>query len=494
MRYNSAYKVFAMVMAAVLALFCTVFASAEESTPQAYSLYSGTPDTSWFSESNPNYDAASKTFVLNTADEFMGLPAVCNQDSNFLAGYTVKLAANLVLNYGSAEEWEVRPPQYAYTPVAEFRGTFDGDGHYISGVFIASGAGNIGLFTTLNGATVKNVAVMNSFILAEQQVGVICGRIKGTGSTVSNVYSDAIIIATKHHAGGIVGALEHGEGTLTGMSYFEKLAFEGSVMVLGGQYAAGIFSNTNGKPFTLSDCINTGHITAMTQRAGGIMAISHIDAAFESDSNVSRCLNAGVIEAGTKNSSPKKGAIIGYHKVNVLNLKDCVAVSDVYDVTVGELGFEPTIVVNETGTKKMTANEVKGNAVIDGWVAVPDSYPMPSETVASMRAAYLAMRDTLLKAPDSSDPGENQTDETDEGTDDKPNPPTSGENVTTGTTGGNAGPSGNGTGSQTEKSNQPADGGCASVLSSAAVLPVLALLACSAVLLGKRNRKEDNSK
>ena len=111
-----------------------------------------------------------------------------------------------------------------------------------------------------------------------------------------------------------------------------------------------------------------------------------------------------------------------------------------------------------------------------------------------MRAAYLAMRDTLLKAPDSSDPGENQTDETDEGTDDKPNPPTSGENVTTGTTGGNAGPSGNGTGSQTEKSNQPADGGCASLLSSAAVLPVLALLVCSAVLFGKRNRKEDNAK
>ena len=69
--------------------------------PQNASIYSGTPDTSWYDESNPQSE-----YVLTTADQLMGLNKL-RQDSagaiNF-EGITVKLGADMVFNRGTMQD------------------------------------------------------------------------------------------------------------------------------------------------------------------------------------------------------------------------------------------------------------------------------------------------------------------------------------------------------------------------------------------------------
>ena len=49
-----------------------------------------------------------------------------------------------------------------YTPISGFKGTFDGCGYIISGIDVTKPSSDVGLFVSLDGATIKNVTVKNS--------------------------------------------------------------------------------------------------------------------------------------------------------------------------------------------------------------------------------------------------------------------------------------------------------------------------------------------
>lgn len=389
-----------VILLVLLLAFPGVPVYGEESTEPGtpfYSEYSGKPDTSWFTESFEGYDADTATFTLTSADQFMGLSAICTAENEFLSDYTVRLAADIRLNKGNVQDWiNGDAPANTYLPITEFRGVFDGDGHVISGIYYYNGnAANFGMFCTLNGATVKNVAVVNSLIVGSQQLGIICGRIKGEASTVSNVYSDATIYGLKHHVGGLIGCLETGDGNHIGQTVIESCAFAGEVVAFEGQYAGGMISNTNGHEVTVRNCINLGSISATTQRVGGIIGTSWC-----TDTTVTTVLEY-CINAGPVSSAKSIGAITGYHKQNPLTISNYVMVSDFATTEVGEiLG---NITPNLTGGETKTAEQIKGTAVFDHWVAVENGYPMPSVTVASMIEKVQLLATVSTPDPDEED-------------------------------------------------------------------------------------------
>ena len=125
--------------------------------------------------------------------------ALFAKDVSIYAAYTVKLTKDLDLK------------DYLWKPIDGFNGTFDGQGHKISGVMIESTDGSQGLFGTIStAATVKNLVIANSSITGGDNTGAVVGRadayLENTG-TIENchVLGDVIIAGTGANHGGIAG-------------------------------------------------------------------------------------------------------------------------------------------------------------------------------------------------------------------------------------------------------------------------------------------------
>ncbi|MCR5568476.1 MAG: hypothetical protein K6G31_04295 [Paludibacteraceae bacterium] len=105
-----------------------------------------------------------------------------------------------------------------WTPIGDakpFKGTFDGQGHTISGLYFNDEYESyIGLFGLVNGSDIMNVHVRDSYFNGKSYIGGICGVI-ANGETISNITncsSTAVIVSADSYAGGIAG---YASGTIS---------------------------------------------------------------------------------------------------------------------------------------------------------------------------------------------------------------------------------------------------------------------------------------
>ena len=227
-------KVLATILALVMALGLTATAWAEQPTPPAVAEKDGTTYT----------------------DLHQALEAAKNSG-------TVKLLRDVELT----DTW--MPVGDSSTP---FKGTFDGDGHKITGLKITSGS-YIGLFGYVGeGAEIKNVNLVGANVFGEKRVGALIGQIKGN-ATVSNctVDSTSHVTGSDSNTGGLIG---EAAGGIT--VKLEKLINYATVMNTennGPSRAAGIIAQvTSGANVTITNCVNNGAITTNNGYAGGIVA------------------------------------------------------------------------------------------------------------------------------------------------------------------------------------------------------------------------------
>lgn len=78
--------------------------------------------------------------------------------------------------------WYQNAAQLSGNVSNSFKGTFDGDGHTISGlkiVNISKNLQNVGLFGVLDGAVVKNLVIEDARVYGYNHVGILAGQIKG---------------------------------------------------------------------------------------------------------------------------------------------------------------------------------------------------------------------------------------------------------------------------------------------------------------------------
>ena len=210
------------------------------------------PDTSW-------YKASKKTFVLNDYADLYGFAVLAG--STDFAGKTIKLGKDIVANSGDAADFKENIPLNQLIPVSGFAGTFDGQGHTISGLAANSeNAWYVGLIgTTEKGATIKNVNIENSYLTGEYHIGSVAGQV--TDTKIENVYSNAIMEATSGHLGGIVGSVTGDKNSIS------NCWFDGSVTAK-ENYAGGITSFAVSGSVVISHCLNTAPIEAKSQVAG----------------------------------------------------------------------------------------------------------------------------------------------------------------------------------------------------------------------------------
>ena len=141
-------------------------------------------------------------YWIGTAQELADFrDMVNNGETN--ARTTATLTADIDLE---GKPWE---------PILNYAGTFDGQGHTIKGLYVSSSTGHAGLFGSVTGGTVKNLAVegtvtadrgiaeISSYtggVVGENSGGVINCAFSGEVTDSSNANQDTIIAA-----GGVVG-------------------------------------------------------------------------------------------------------------------------------------------------------------------------------------------------------------------------------------------------------------------------------------------------
>jgi hypothetical protein len=149
-------------------------------------------------------------------------------------------------------------------PSEPFTGTFDGNGHKITGLWISGGGTGVGLFGSASGAIIKNlgVEISNIGIIGENEVGGIVGRIDSGTITNSYVTGSVGIYGGGIDVGGIAGVVW--DATITN-SY--------STASVSGDFAVGgiVGSIINGG--TIANTYSTGSVSCNDSYIGGIVAM-----------------------------------------------------------------------------------------------------------------------------------------------------------------------------------------------------------------------------
>ena len=103
-------------------------------------------------------------------------------------------------------------PSQGWLPIgtssSPFKGTFNGNSHTVSGIFINRSSTNyVGFFGVIDGATISDLKVNATYIKGNNYVGAIAGYSKNTFtiSGCSAVISQTPGITAKQYVGGIVG-------------------------------------------------------------------------------------------------------------------------------------------------------------------------------------------------------------------------------------------------------------------------------------------------
>jgi hypothetical protein len=237
-------------------------------------------DTSWYLGSESDSE-----FTLSTADQLVGLADLVNGGINF-SGRTITLDSDVELSaygasYNGGEGWN----PIGKSSAISFKGTFDGGGHKITGLFINRRAASYqSFFGFITGATIKNLGVEGVDVSGYQCVGGVVGIIKD-GSIVSGCYSTGATSGDSG-VGGVAGNIERSLVTgcystvdATGRSYVAGVV---GYISFGGE-VANCYSRgtTNGRRYVggvtgytieggVANCYSTGAIVAAEDSAGGV--------------------------------------------------------------------------------------------------------------------------------------------------------------------------------------------------------------------------------
>lgn len=319
-------------------------------------------DTSW-------YDVTQLESVITTPEQLKGFATLAASGEKFY-GKTIKLGADIVYNKGKASEYEKDIPINIWVPVNGFMGTFDGQGHTISGLYVGGAVTHVGLFAaTEKQSVIKNLRIENSYFMSTDTsnsygVGSVAG---GGGGTIERVYSNAIIVSKGRYGGGIVG-LFNKDGSISECWFDGEVAIEGRRS--GGIVGACNNSYLKGNPILstikISHCLNTGYIHRTDKKAtdsatsGGIVGVIN-----NNSTTIEDCFSAGVV------TSPKYqdkgfdelGAIVSAIASGANGtVKDCFGTIDSYKKVV--------TTIKKDSTSNISLSAVLESSMLKGYDAV----------------------------------------------------------------------------------------------------------------------------
>ena len=161
-------------------------------------------------------------YLIGTAAELYGFAELVNNGNKTA---NAKLTADIVVNENVLDaNGEANTGDFVqWTPIGNvfYSGTFDGQGHTISGLYVSGSSWSVGLIGTVSGsATIKNLGIVDSYFNSSGNfLGSIVGDVNLQSSvTLANVYSTSTVKGV-NFIGGLVGGDGFGSVTIIN-SYF----------------------------------------------------------------------------------------------------------------------------------------------------------------------------------------------------------------------------------------------------------------------------------
>ncbi|MBN7773536.1 S-layer homology domain-containing protein [Clostridium aminobutyricum] len=299
-------------------------------------------------------------YLITSKEELKEMAQFVNDQNGRYGNKYYKLTADIVLN----EDMENDPEQWE--PIGDsmpFTGSFDGDGHTISGLYIATDSisqGFLGLFGTIQGGTVKNLGLIDGRVLSISwyaSVGSLAGFV--SNGRIEDCYNTGAV--TGKSVGGIVG--------LNSGGHIQDCYNTGEISGLGNYCAAGGIAGQNmNASDTIVNCYNTGNVTISLSNeydqgyVGGITGQN-------GGSSIRNCYNTGVLSSeAPEDAYVFMGAIAG-----ASDLGEDGVIEDAYwlDTAGTAIGMEPDSGSGYSGTDSssgctpMTEAEMKAGAFVD---------------------------------------------------------------------------------------------------------------------------------
>ncbi len=216
------------------------------------------------------------------------------------------------------------PEENHWTPMVNFSGTFDGQGHSISGLYYSGN--NAGFFASLSGATIKRLNIKDSYFAADDNVGGFAANATGNVTIEECSFEGLVTSVTKSDkpsnlqpyrgvaAAGFVGNLVSPAELAIKMS-----TFNGSVLPENtdktGYHGGFVGKISLGTKVNVSDCYSLGFVGNKGQKGvyGAIVDADGKDVSKEKDANGTQNNNTHVFTKGQVycyNTGDKCGATI----------------------------------------------------------------------------------------------------------------------------------------------------------------------------------------
>ena len=222
-------------------------------------VYGSKDDTTadnWYKKEGAG--TADMPYELGNTAELVYFAKLVNEGNPFNGKY-IQLTKNIALNAQDVPTADGEPT--LWTPIGTyvsrkdskpFSGTFDGNGHAITGLYINNAAQYQGLFGNIStGGVVKNLAVAGRVIATGQNnVGGIVARL--SGGTVQNCGFYGAVTAGTSNAGGVVG-----QGSATNCWYYRTDDGASVLGVYGSWSGINCYTNVNKSVSGTTVCTET---------------------------------------------------------------------------------------------------------------------------------------------------------------------------------------------------------------------------------------------
>jgi hypothetical protein len=152
----------------------------------------------------PGDGSPANPYRISTAEQLSAVRGGQTGYEDWTLSDCYKLTADIDLSgYTTGAGWD---------PIGEagnsFTGSFDGNGHKITGLTIYGTENYQGLFRSIDrSGSISNLGIENVNIIGPRYVGALAGTSKGT---ITHCYSTGMVIADERFGGGLVGGMTGG--------------------------------------------------------------------------------------------------------------------------------------------------------------------------------------------------------------------------------------------------------------------------------------------
>ncbi len=220
------------------------------------------------------YNANNTEFTIDSAAKLAGLAQLVNKGNTF-QGKTIKLGTDIDLN------------NMKWTPIgmssAPFKGTFDGNKHTISNLFIDGNSSDVGLFGYTTDGEIKNLTVEDALVSGYLNVGVVAGT-PYTSEYTNIEVTGHVEVNGMAYVGGVGGKNAYADWTniivdVDETSYVKATSTENGTAYR--TYVGGVIGFMGEGGHTFKDIESNIDVTGDVCDIGGITGIAHYGNKFE---------------------------------------------------------------------------------------------------------------------------------------------------------------------------------------------------------------------